>query len=69
LSSALATPQCRKQNKPLTLPVTADLIKLKDYQEEQIAELTAELQHMAQTFQRCAVSTDYFNKRRGGEAA
>jgi len=57
------------------LPVTEDLVKLKDYQQEQIAELTTALQtspcHSTRRQQSDIVLSRLitFNKRRGGEAA
>ena len=74
-SSAMATLQQRKHNKPLELPVTDDLVKLKQYQTQQIAELTSQLQRSPchSTWRQLSdivlSRLITFNKRRGGEAA
>ena len=43
-STSLASLKKRKYNCPQILPLTADLVKLKKYQEQKITELTSQLQ-------------------------
>ena len=74
-SPALSTLKCRKHNKPLELPLTEDLIKLKQYLERKLVDLTSKLRTSPchSTWRQLAdvvlsrVLT--FNKRRGGEAS
>jgi len=74
-SASLATLKCRRYNNPELLPLTSDLLKLKNYQEQSIAKLTSALSLNAYyktwrslaeiVFSRVVI----FNKRRSGETA
>jgi len=74
-SVALKTIAIDKRNKPDLLPLTADLVKIKQYLESVIAELSDNLcaQPTAETYLNlvdCTLSrVILFNKRRGGEAS
>jgi len=74
-SASLASLKYRKYNNPELLPVTSDLVKLKEYQTRQIALLSNKLEQspscgtwrslMEQVYTRLII----FNKRRCGETA
>lgn len=74
-STSLASLKQRRYNHPDVLPVTSDLIKLKQYQETQLATLTDLLKEKPnyRTWrQLCDIVYSrvvIFNKRRGGETA
>ena len=75
-SIALASLRTNKFNKPPMLPVTEDLIKIRDYQQDRISYLVQKLTKKTPTYHRwkelAAVTLSrviMFNKRRGGEAA
>lgn len=73
--NALDTLSFRKHNKQETLPLTEDLVKLRDYQLEQMEELTERLELYAQKEVWrslacvCLARMIIFNKRRSGEAS
>ena len=74
-SASLASLKYRKYNNPELLPLTSDLVKLKEYQTTQIALLSVKLEQspscgtwrslMEQVYTRLVI----FNKRRCGETA
>lgn len=74
-SPALVTLKLNKMNKPEQLPLTEDLLKMKDYLEEKLGNFTAQLQanYDYSTYRTllelCLASLVIFNKRRGGEAS
>jgi hypothetical protein len=74
-SAALATFKRRKYNNPDVLPLTDDLLKLKQYQEKMLSTLTTSLAETpAYTTWRQLMEIVYtrvviFNKRRCGETA
>lgn len=75
-SVALATLQTNKFNKPLALPITSDLVLLKNHLDEQIREFTADLEKQRDNvtlWKKLAGSTMtriiLFNKRRSSEVS
>jgi len=64
-----------KIDKPVPLPVTSDLVKLKEYLDNQMESLVSELSHESNygtwrtLLEITLVSIVTFNKRRGGEAS
>jgi len=74
-SPALVTLKLNKMNKPEQLPMTEDLLKMKDYLEEKLGNFTAQLQAnfdystYRTLLELCLASVIIFNKRRGGEAS
>ncbi|XP_061170557.1 uncharacterized protein LOC133179888 [Saccostrea echinata] len=75
-SVALATLQTNKFNKPLALPVTSDLVLLKNHLDEQISELTKDLEkegENATLWKKLAGAAMtriiLFNKRRSSEVS